>query len=79
MCWCFSMSDLTAMLERQAAWQRARAEMTWTEKLRLALMLRSVAVALRASGKQDARKVAEGPSEYGAMRNVARREGKSGG
>jgi hypothetical protein len=45
------MSELTAMLERQAAWQHARAGMSWTEKLRLAGVLRKAAVALRASGK----------------------------
>ncbi len=72
------MSEMMAMLERQAAWQRARASMTWAEKLRLAVVLRKVAVALRASGKQDARKVAEDRASYGLRRNTTRRKGKVG-
>lgn len=41
------MTELVAMLQRQAAWQRARADMSWTDKLRLAVRLRQAAVALR--------------------------------
>jgi hypothetical protein len=40
------MNDVLAMLKRQAAWQRARSKMTWTEKLRLAAELRKAVVAL---------------------------------
>jgi hypothetical protein len=37
------MSELVDMMERQAAWQRARAQLPWTEKLRLAGELRKAA------------------------------------
>ena len=41
------MPDLTTIFERQAAWQRARAKLSWTEKLRLAAKLRDVALSMR--------------------------------
>jgi len=72
------MSELTAMLERQAAWQHARAGMSWTEKLRLAGVLRKAAVALRASGRRGAHKVAEERAFYGLKRATARLEGEVG-
>jgi len=40
------MPDLAALFERQAAWQRSRASLSWTEKLRLAAELRRTALAL---------------------------------
>jgi hypothetical protein len=49
------MSEVTSMLERQAARQRARAAMSWIEKLRLAAELRRAALALRRSGRRQAR------------------------
>jgi hypothetical protein len=54
------MSELTAMFERQAAWQRSRAALSWTEKLRLALELRKAALALRATARPAMGGVAEG-------------------
>ena len=39
--------DLREMLERQAAWQRARAARPWAQKLRDALVLRRTLLALR--------------------------------
>jgi hypothetical protein len=39
--------DLHEMLERQAAWQRARAARPWAQKLRDALVLRRTLLALR--------------------------------
>jgi hypothetical protein len=41
------MSELKAMFERQAEWQRSRAKLTWTEKLRMAAKLRDVALSMR--------------------------------
>ena len=40
-------SDLRQALDRQAAWQRARAGASWAEKLRAALILRQAMLALR--------------------------------
>ena len=57
--------ELLTRFERQAAWQRARASLSWTEKLRLAGELRKAALALRSSGAQRVRKVAEPPASYG--------------
>ncbi len=36
------------MLDRQAAWQRSRAAMPWSEKLRLSKIMREAQQALRA-------------------------------
>jgi hypothetical protein len=47
------MNSLTAMLERQAAWQRSRAQMSWSKKLRLARELRKAALALRDPGRHE--------------------------
>ncbi len=41
------MNEVEKLLERQAAWQRTRADLSWTEKLRLAARLRDAALALR--------------------------------
>ena len=59
------MNELSAMFERQAVWQRSRARMSWTDKLRLAGELRKAAIALRKSGLQEAAKVAEKRGTYG--------------
>lgn len=40
-------SDLRKVLDRQAAWQRARAETSWAEKLRTAVVLRRAMLAIR--------------------------------
>ncbi len=37
------MIDLKELFERQARWQRARAKLSWAEKLRMAETLRSAA------------------------------------
>jgi hypothetical protein len=39
--------DVRLLLERQAAWQRSRAKLSWGEKLRLAVALRHGLIALR--------------------------------
>ena len=38
------MVDGKAMFERQARWQRSRATLSWTEKLRMAEILREAAL-----------------------------------
>lgn len=43
------MNDVADMLQRQAAWQRSRAGLSWTEKVRLAARLRDAALAMRES------------------------------
>ncbi len=40
------MVDVKAMFERQARWQRSRATLSWTEKLRMAEILREAALAM---------------------------------
>ena len=45
--------DLRAMLERQAAWQGARAEIPWADKLRAAIVMRRTVVALRKERRQS--------------------------
>ncbi len=43
------MFDVKSMLERQAAWQRGRAQLSWAEKLRMAVIMRETQRQLRAS------------------------------
>ena len=58
------MDDVRAMLDRQAAWQRSRAQLPWEEKLRMALVMR------------DAVKMMQRTRESGGARDPAeRREG----
>ncbi len=38
------MVDIKDLLDRQSRWQRARAQLSWSEKLRLAEILRSAAL-----------------------------------
>jgi hypothetical protein len=50
------MFDVKTMLERQARWQKSRAKLSWTEKLRMAEILREAALAMRSSrGASDLR------------------------
>ena len=62
------MSELTTMFERQAAWQRARAKLSWTEKLRLAAKLRDVALSMRRRPPREGRvpDVAESREKHGS-------------
>lgn len=46
------MTDLNDLFRRQAEWQKARAGLSWSEKLKLAEVLRDAAIAMRASGRQ---------------------------
>jgi len=43
------MFDVKTMLERQARWQHSRAKLSWTEKLRMAEILRESALAMGSS------------------------------
>ncbi len=63
------MSDLRTMFERQAEWQRSRAKLSWTEKLRLAAKLRDVALSMRrpVQGRPPAA-VAESRAKYGEQK-----------
>lgn len=50
------MFDVKTMLERQARWQHSRAKLSWTEKLRMAEILRESALAMGSSrGTSDLR------------------------
>jgi hypothetical protein len=40
------MFDVKTMMERQARWQHSRAKLSWTEKLRMAEILREAALAM---------------------------------
>jgi hypothetical protein len=41
------MNEIRRMLDRQAAWQRARRNLPWPEKIRIAERMRRVMVELR--------------------------------
>lgn len=41
------MNDARALLERQAAWQKTRARLSWGEKIRQAEVLRAALLSLR--------------------------------
>ena len=43
------MNDLEELFERQAEWQREQANLPWTEKLRLSVIMREAVLALRRS------------------------------
>ena len=46
------MDDVKALFERQARWQRSRAKLSWTEKLRMAEILREAALAMGTSQRK---------------------------
>lgn len=46
------MSEITELLERQEQWQRSRAGLSWSEKLRLAETLRDAALAMGCERKE---------------------------
>jgi len=43
------MFDVKKIFERQANWQKSRAKLSWTEKLRLAEILQEAALAMGSS------------------------------
>ena len=47
------MIDLKTMFERQARWQHSRAKLSWTEKLRMAEILREAALAMGSSHRKS--------------------------
>lgn len=47
------MDNVKALFERQARWQRSRAKLSWTEKLRMAEILRDAALAIGSSQKKS--------------------------
>jgi hypothetical protein len=47
------MDEVKALFERQARWQRSRARLSWTEKLRMAEILREAALAMASSQKKS--------------------------
>lgn len=46
------MSETKDLLERQERWQRSRARLSWSEKLRLAETLRDAALAMGSERKE---------------------------
>lgn len=49
------MSEIKELLERQEQWQRSRARLSWSEKLRLAKTLRNAALAMGGERKEPGR------------------------
>lgn len=49
------MDEIRHLLERQAAWQRSRGDLTWAEKIRIAEMMREALLELRRSKPVRAR------------------------
>jgi hypothetical protein len=47
------MNDLDELFRRQAEWQREQANLPWTEKLRLSVIMREALIALRRSRHDD--------------------------
>ena len=50
------------LLEKQAAWQRSRAALSWEEKLRLSLVMRETQRALSKSGRSERKDIVQPPS-----------------
>jgi hypothetical protein len=51
-------SELQALLEAQAAWQRSRARLSWPEKIRMAEAMRESAAQLRLIPSNERRSLA---------------------
>lgn len=47
------MDNVKSLFERQAKWQSTRAKLSWTEKLRLAEILRETALAMGSSKRKS--------------------------
>ena len=47
------MFDVKTMFERQARWQHSRVKLSWTEKLRMAEILREAALAMGSSQRKS--------------------------
>ena len=57
------MSEIQALLERQARWQKSRQALSWPEKIRMAEMIRESARQLRAAQKAQPQKSFPGRSK----------------
>jgi hypothetical protein len=58
------MNDMQELLERQAAWQKSRAKLSWAEKIKMAEAVRGTAVAFKEMRERlAAREVKTGPGK----------------
>lgn len=55
------MSDTHELLKRQAAWQKARKELSWAEKIRMAERVRASILKWRVTGGHQRRDGSGGP------------------
>jgi hypothetical protein len=60
------MTDIKSLLERQARWQKARKDLTWPEKVRMAEQIRSSAAQWRMRKRDTAESSTRGNSSRGA-------------
>jgi hypothetical protein len=58
------MDDVKALFERQARWQRSRARLSWTEKLRMAEILRETALAMGSGQKKSEMKAGHETKDF---------------
>jgi hypothetical protein len=51
-------ADIQSILEKQAAWQRSRIHLSWSEKLRISIHMRQTVTAIRkrSSGQNRAKR-----------------------
>lgn len=54
------MSEVTSELDRQAAWQKARRDLPWPEKVRMVRVMRDSIAALRRTWPSSASSAAAG-------------------
>ena len=57
--------EIHELFQRQAAWQKARRNLPWPEKLRMAAKMRKSVVSLRRTYTPEATSCRGGPSEGG--------------
>ena len=58
------MDNVKSLFERQAKWQRTRAKLSWTEKLRMAEILRDTALAMGSSQRKSKKQADNETKEY---------------
>ena len=56
------MNDIRDLLRRQARWQKARKDLPWPEKIRMAEAIRDSVLELSATGGQDKGPITAGMS-----------------
>ncbi|HNR94678.1 MAG TPA: hypothetical protein PKM67_05300 [Kiritimatiellia bacterium] len=59
------MTDVNKMFKKQAAWQQARTELPWAEKLRQSLVLREARRSLKKTVREPEEKYPAGHDEDG--------------